>query len=550
MVQIRDYQRFNPRIYIINPNKCVMIVKLEHLSETVAKTDRDPHAAYANYTRICNENLSLYLSRWEVWGLKIRYLQLTLHMSILSTVQQNRLSKTHRRQAHGHHLTEQEFVDVMNLRFGLPFLDLPAKCPCGSSNSDHALSCHKGGYTIYTHDSLRDSFADILSYAGVRAMKPKNSYNHMLHETSTVQIVEGRTFSPLVFTTTGGVGPEMDRAMKKTARHIELYFAIIAKTDRDPHAAYANYTRICNENLSLYLSRWEVWGLKIRYLQLTLHMSILSTVQKGQPVTITKPRTWGIVLADSKTHRRQAHGHHLTEQEFVDVMNLRFGLPFLDLPAKCPCGSSNSDHALSCHKGGYTIYTHDSLRDSFADILSYAGVRAMKPKNSYNHVRTTTRKCNSIFGQILTETPVCMGLWAPDQMSYIDLRVCHPMAVSYLNIKPSSLEACTLLHGRRKIRSHDPSKRERRDRKCERDSERGKERESEKAIETATERQRDRGTERETERERQKERERVERERVRERQRETGSDQMESERETARKNMETYPSNCDRGNSN
>ena len=34
---------------------------------------------------------------------------------------------------------------------------------------------------------------------------------------------------------------------------------------------------------------------------------------------------------------------------------------------------------------------------------------------------------------------VCMGLWAPDQLSYMDVRVCHPMAASYLNTKPSSL---------------------------------------------------------------------------------------------------------------
>ena len=34
---------------------------------------------------------------------------------------------------------------------------------------------------------------------------------------------------------------------------------------------------------------------------------------------------------------------------------------------------------------------------------------------------------------------VSMGLWAPDQMSYMDVRVCHPMAPSFLKLKVSSL---------------------------------------------------------------------------------------------------------------
>ena len=140
----------------------------------------------------------------------------------------------------------------------------------------------------------------------------------------------------------------------------------------------------------------------------------------------------------------EAHGHHLTKQEFVDAMHLRFGLPFLDLPAKCPCGTSNSaDHALSCHKGGYTIYRHDRLRDSFADILSHAGVRAieteklLQPCDEYNQELQPYPWANT--DRDARMDIVCMGLWAPDQMSYMDVRVCHPMAASYLNTKPSSL---------------------------------------------------------------------------------------------------------------
>ena len=36
-----------------------------------------------------------------------------------------------------------------------------------------------------------------------------------------IQIVEGGTFTPLVFTTTGGVGPEMSRVLRQTAKTIE-----------------------------------------------------------------------------------------------------------------------------------------------------------------------------------------------------------------------------------------------------------------------------------------------------------------------------------------
>ena len=133
-------------------------------------------------------------------------------------------------------------------------------------------------------------------------------------------------------------------------------------------------------------------------------------------------------------------GQELTRQEWVDAMRLRYTLHFPDLKNKCECGKLNGpDHALSCSKGGYSILRHDTLRDCFAEMLKYAGVRAVTTEEILS-------PCDGFRLRIggNTEAEARMditgvGLWGPMQKSFMDIRVFHPGAPSYRDRPPAQL---------------------------------------------------------------------------------------------------------------
>ena len=164
-------------------------------------------------------------------------------------------------------LNKREFRDAMKLRYGWEFNDIPTVCICGDLfDTDHALICMRGGYIIQRHNEIRDLEAEILqavctdvevepvlqevtgevlprgankapdarldirargfwareqsAFFDVRVCHPNaDSYKNLtleqiykLHEndkkrlySSRVLEVERGTFTPLVFTTTGGI---------------------------------------------------------------------------------------------------------------------------------------------------------------------------------------------------------------------------------------------------------------------------------------------------------------------------------------------------------
>jgi hypothetical protein len=65
---------------------------------------------------------------------------------------------------HGFVMNKSEFRDSLRLRYGKDPARLPQKCPCGSIfNVNHALNCHKGGFIIIRHNEVRDFLASQLS---------------------------------------------------------------------------------------------------------------------------------------------------------------------------------------------------------------------------------------------------------------------------------------------------------------------------------------------------------------------------------------------------
>ena len=60
-------------------------------------------------------------------------------------------------------LSKQEFTDAILMRYKHPIKGIPKTCACSKPNSiDHALSCSKGGYTDMRHNQIRDLVASLM----------------------------------------------------------------------------------------------------------------------------------------------------------------------------------------------------------------------------------------------------------------------------------------------------------------------------------------------------------------------------------------------------
>ena len=179
----------------------------------------------------------------------------------------------------GYTLNKQEFRDAICLRYGWKIKGVPKVCSCGKQNdTDHALICHKGGFVNMRHDALRNVEAKLMekvcrdvqiepvllpvnpdvlregtnsapnarldiSSRGTFSEGEKNFFDlrvthfnaQSFRDKSLAQIyrinenekknlyndrilnVEKGTFIPLVFTTSGGMGPECTKLNKRIA---------------------------------------------------------------------------------------------------------------------------------------------------------------------------------------------------------------------------------------------------------------------------------------------------------------------------------------------
>ena len=181
---------------------------------------------------------------------------------------------------HGFFLHKGDFKDALALRYGWQPTRLPKNCICGQTFSvDHSLTCSCGGFPTIRHNEIRDITAELMSevchnvgveptlqplsgetlrhatanreegarldvvadnfwgrkqraFFDVRVFYPlapsyrrtplescyrakenekKRSYDERIRE------VEGGTFAPLIFSTSGGVGPSADATYKRLA---------------------------------------------------------------------------------------------------------------------------------------------------------------------------------------------------------------------------------------------------------------------------------------------------------------------------------------------
>ena len=183
-------------------------------------------------------------------------------------------------QEYGYTLNKQEFRDALCLRYGWNISNMPHFCGCGIKNSiNHTLICKKGGYVAMRHNNLRDlnitlqkevcrdvvseprllpleneevdgtqadrAAPDISSrglwstfqrtFFDVRVLHPnapsyRSSDLDKLYKTheqekmrkynSRVITVEGGSFTPLIYTTFGGMGPQATKYHKRLAEKL------------------------------------------------------------------------------------------------------------------------------------------------------------------------------------------------------------------------------------------------------------------------------------------------------------------------------------------
>ena len=176
-------------------------------------------------------------------------------------------------------LNKREFRDAVRLRYDWPIPDQPSVCVCGSMFTvDHAMICKRGGLVIQRHNEIRDLQAELLdmvcydvqvepalqpitgeeldrganqapdarldvhcrgfwerqraAFFDIRVCHPNaDSYKDLspkqiyrIHENekkrkynSRVTEIEQGTFTPLVFTTTGGMADECLRYHSRLA---------------------------------------------------------------------------------------------------------------------------------------------------------------------------------------------------------------------------------------------------------------------------------------------------------------------------------------------
>ena len=184
----------------------------------------------------------------------------------------------------GYLLNKQQFSDAICLRYNLRLKDCPKVCACGSDFSvNHALICKKGGYVSMRHNWLRDELAKMMKIVNCKdvqtepgllpvnnfvlprgtilgdqarldisarsvwnpleraffdvrvfhAQAPTNASKpipamYVTHENEKKRVynarvlqIERATFTPLVFSTSGGMGKEAHALVKCLAQKME-----------------------------------------------------------------------------------------------------------------------------------------------------------------------------------------------------------------------------------------------------------------------------------------------------------------------------------------
>lgn len=108
-------------------------------------------------SRTAHNNIQLEKARSQMEDIKLR-----LNDANQETGSSNWLTSLPLSDEH-YNLNKQQFWDAVRLRYGLTLSKMPENCVCGKRyDVQHALSCKKGGFVSLRHNRLRDLFASLL----------------------------------------------------------------------------------------------------------------------------------------------------------------------------------------------------------------------------------------------------------------------------------------------------------------------------------------------------------------------------------------------------
>ena len=127
------------------------------------------------------------------------------------------------------------------------------------------------------------------------------------------------------------------------------------------------------------------------------------------------------------------NGYTLHRGYFPDALALRYCLPIKNLPTNCVCGQSfNVEHAMICKTGGFVAQQHDGIRNFFAHTLDSVcrGVGIEPHLQPLSGELLQPGTANSSDKARLDM--VCDIFWAKSVQTYLDVRVFHPNAPSYI----------------------------------------------------------------------------------------------------------------------
>ena len=125
-------------------------------------------------------------------------------------------------------------------------------------------------------------------------------------------------------------------------------------------------------------------------------------------------------------------GYTLNKQEFRDSVCLRYGWQIPNTPTYCQCSEKNSiDHALSCKLGGYVHMRHNRIRDLEADLMKEIGHDVKIEPELLPLETDKDRRGNNKDKARLDVSGV--GVWGSYERTFLDIRVVHPNAPSYIN---------------------------------------------------------------------------------------------------------------------
>ena len=129
-------------------------------------------------------------------------------------------------------------------------------------------------------------------------------------------------------------------------------------------------------------------------------------------------------------------GFNLNKREFRDAVKQRYYWPVQDIPSTCARGETFTvEQSMICKLGGFITQRHNELRDLEAEFLSMVcsdvDIEPVLQDTSGESLNRGSNKAQDVRLDIHAR-----GFWERHRSAFFDVRVCHPVALSYRDREP------------------------------------------------------------------------------------------------------------------